>query len=135
MSCQTNTSTQQVTRENADKSSNRQGCGFSCDQCNASFNRLAHLRRHELTHGSEKPYNCMYCSLTSSRKDVIVQSRPWQQKVLWLSRQASQQFSPRSCSSERIKERLCASITCHDDGPRTARSSFRRIQRRNRGAR
>ncbi|KAL5617945.1 hypothetical protein FOVSG1_000167 [Fusarium oxysporum f. sp. vasinfectum] len=72
MSCQTNTSTQQVTRENADKSSNRQGCGFSCDQCNASFNRLAHLRRHELTHGSEKPYNCMYCSLTSSRKDVIV---------------------------------------------------------------
>ncbi|EWZ52433.1 hypothetical protein FOZG_02202 [Fusarium oxysporum Fo47] len=72
MSCQTNTSTQQATRENADKSSNRQGCGFSCDQCNASFNRLAHLRRHELTHGSEKPYNCMYCSLTSSRKDVIV---------------------------------------------------------------
>ncbi|KAK2683999.1 Zinc finger C2H2-type [Fusarium oxysporum f. sp. vasinfectum] len=72
MSCQTNTSTQQVTRINADKSSNRQGCGFSCDQCNASFNRLAHLRRHELTHGSEKPYNCMYCSLTSSRKDVIV---------------------------------------------------------------
>ncbi|CVK84311.1 uncharacterized protein FPRN_01908 [Fusarium proliferatum] len=72
MSCQTNTSTQQVTGENVDKPSNRQGCGFSCDQCHASFNRLAHLRRHELTHGSEKPYNCMYCSLTSSRKDVIV---------------------------------------------------------------
>jgi uncharacterized Zn-finger protein len=66
MSCQTNTSTQQASHENVDKS------GFSCDQCNASFNRLAHLRRHELTHGSEKPYNCMYCSLTSSRKDVIV---------------------------------------------------------------
>ncbi|RKL36745.1 hypothetical protein BFJ72_g8294 [Fusarium proliferatum] len=55
MSCQTNTSTQQVTGENVDKPSNRQGCGFSCDQ-----------------YGSEKPYNCMYCSLTSSRKDVIV---------------------------------------------------------------
>ncbi|KAH7247554.1 uncharacterized protein BKA55DRAFT_676889 [Fusarium redolens] len=72
MSCQTTTTTQQNTREEVNKTSSKESYGFSCDQCNAKFNRLAHLRRHELTHGSEKPYNCLYCSLTSSRKDVIV---------------------------------------------------------------
>uniref|UniRef100_A0A8H7KBK3 C2H2-type domain-containing protein n=1 Tax=Bionectria ochroleuca TaxID=29856 RepID=A0A8H7KBK3_BIOOC len=77
MSCETTTSTQQINREHVTKDSTKASYGFSCEQCNAKFNRLAHLRRHELTrksllYGNEKPYNCLYCSLTSSRKDVIV---------------------------------------------------------------
>ncbi|VUC26360.1 unnamed protein product [Clonostachys rosea] len=66
MSSQTTASTQQINRDNVTKDSTKGTYGFSCDQCNAKFNRLAHLRRHELTR------NCLYCSLTSSRKDVIV---------------------------------------------------------------
>ncbi|KAM0415898.1 hypothetical protein ACHAPT_013160 [Fusarium lateritium] len=72
MSDQDNPSTQQTSRDDAGKPSNRDGYGFSCPQCNAKFNRLAHLRRHQLTHGGEKPYNCLYCPVASSRKDVIV---------------------------------------------------------------
>lgn len=63
---------------------------FPCSQCNASFNRAAHLRRHvtaRMTSGNmldpmdsslttdtdkdERPHNCNHCSVSSSRKDVI----------------------------------------------------------------
>ncbi|CAG9986885.1 unnamed protein product [Clonostachys byssicola] len=52
MSCEATTSTQQTNRENVTKDSTKASYGFS--------------------YGNEKPYNCLYCSLTSSRKDVIV---------------------------------------------------------------
>ncbi|KAH7089421.1 hypothetical protein FB567DRAFT_300969 [Paraphoma chrysanthemicola] len=45
---------------------------FSCSQCQAAFSRSAHLRRHQKTHRAEKPYVCQFCSVASSRKDVIV---------------------------------------------------------------
>ncbi|KAB5576269.1 hypothetical protein GE09DRAFT_619981 [Coniochaeta sp. 2T2.1] len=45
---------------------------FHCSQCSATFNRPAHLRRHEAAHQGAKPYSCRYCPVTSSRKDVIV---------------------------------------------------------------
>ncbi|KAH7074018.1 hypothetical protein BKA63DRAFT_46186 [Paraphoma chrysanthemicola] len=45
---------------------------FSCSQCQATFSRSAHLRRHQKTHRAEKPYVCQFCSVASSRKDVIV---------------------------------------------------------------
>ncbi|KAL6703099.1 hypothetical protein ACN47E_010236 [Coniothyrium glycines] len=45
---------------------------FSCSQCQAIFSRSAHLRRHQKTHRAEKPYVCQFCSVASSRKDVIV---------------------------------------------------------------
>lgn len=45
---------------------------FSCPQCQAVFSRSAHLRRHQRTHRTEKPYVCQFCSVASSRKDVIV---------------------------------------------------------------
>ncbi|KAG6353518.1 hypothetical protein INS49_005479 [Diaporthe citri] len=50
----------------------RHKTAFSCTECNAAFNRAAHLRRHQRAHQGEKPYSCAYCSLSSSRKDVIV---------------------------------------------------------------
>ncbi|KAH6718394.1 hypothetical protein BKA61DRAFT_301709 [Leptodontidium sp. MPI-SDFR-AT-0119] len=43
-----------------------------CTECNATFNRAAHLRRHQRMHQGDKPYICAHCSLSSSRKDVIV---------------------------------------------------------------
>ncbi|KAK7214872.1 hypothetical protein V2G26_002875 [Clonostachys chloroleuca] len=45
---------------------------LNCTQCNAKFSRIAHLRRHQRTHRPEKPFSCLYCPLSSSRKDVIV---------------------------------------------------------------
>ncbi|KAH7039451.1 hypothetical protein B0J12DRAFT_606027 [Macrophomina phaseolina] len=45
---------------------------FVCPECNATFRRSAHLRRHQETHRAEKPYVCRFCTVASSRKDVIV---------------------------------------------------------------
>ncbi|KAH7376900.1 hypothetical protein B0T11DRAFT_324756 [Plectosphaerella cucumerina] len=54
------------------KSAHRKTNGLTCPHCNAKFNRTAHLRRHQMTHRGEKPHTCMYCSVASSRKDVII---------------------------------------------------------------
>ncbi|PGG95202.1 hypothetical protein AJ79_10194 [Helicocarpus griseus UAMH5409] len=45
---------------------------FRCNQCNSSFHRSAHLRRHQQIHRAEKPFTCSYCPVSSSRKDVII---------------------------------------------------------------
>ncbi|KAK7227841.1 hypothetical protein V2G26_000011 [Clonostachys chloroleuca] len=47
-------------------------CKFSCTHCEATFKRVAHLRRHDKTHQNEKPYRCELCPVSSSRKDVIL---------------------------------------------------------------
>ncbi|WAO91415.1 Hypothetical protein NCS54_00888400 [Fusarium falciforme] len=47
-------------------------CKFSCTHCKATFNRAAHLRRHDKTHQNDKPYKCELCPVSSSRKDVIL---------------------------------------------------------------
>ncbi|KAG4420704.1 hypothetical protein IFR04_006192 [Cadophora malorum] len=45
---------------------------FPCPQCQTVFSRSAHLRRHQKTHLSDKPYACQFCTVASSRKDVIL---------------------------------------------------------------
>ncbi|UPX09414.1 uncharacterized protein EKO05_0000104 [Ascochyta rabiei] len=45
---------------------------LSCSQCEATFSRSAHLRRHQKTHRAEKPFVCQFCPVVSSRRDVIV---------------------------------------------------------------
>ncbi|CAH0025171.1 unnamed protein product [Clonostachys rhizophaga] len=69
-------------------------CKFSCTHCEATFKRVAHLRRHDKTRTflfsyrftgvstltvasasldqNEKPYRCELCPVSSSRKDVIL---------------------------------------------------------------
>lgn len=49
MSDQDNHPAQQTRRDGPSKSPNREGYSFACQQCSAKFNRLAHLRRHQLT--------------------------------------------------------------------------------------
>ncbi|KAH6701317.1 hypothetical protein BKA61DRAFT_620512 [Leptodontidium sp. MPI-SDFR-AT-0119] len=65
-------SSEQVQDSNTTGNAISNAQSLTCGQCNSSFSRLAHLKRHQKTHRIEKPYQCSYCSVASSRKDVIV---------------------------------------------------------------
>lgn len=41
---------------------------YVCYECNFGAYQIAHLKRHIYTHTGEKPYNCMYCSYSSTHK-------------------------------------------------------------------
>ncbi|OAP55566.1 hypothetical protein AYL99_10539 [Fonsecaea erecta] len=42
-----------------------------CPTCSKSYKRPEHLRRHQLSHGSERPYVCVLCRSTFQRSDVL----------------------------------------------------------------
>ncbi|OAL31260.1 hypothetical protein AYO20_08315 [Fonsecaea nubica] len=42
-----------------------------CPTCSKSYKRAEHLRRHQLSHGSERPYVCVLCRSTFQRSDVL----------------------------------------------------------------
>ncbi|EXJ57776.1 uncharacterized protein A1O5_12334 [Cladophialophora psammophila CBS 110553] len=42
-----------------------------CPTCSKSYKRPEHLRRHQLSHGSERPYVCVLCQSTFQRSDVL----------------------------------------------------------------
>jgi len=44
---------------------------FTCRQCFRSFNDLWHRERHEVTHTTERPYACLNCPKTFTRKDKL----------------------------------------------------------------
>uniref|UniRef100_A0A8D8VBR5 PR domain zinc finger protein 1 n=1 Tax=Cacopsylla melanoneura TaxID=428564 RepID=A0A8D8VBR5_9HEMI len=41
---------------------------YVCYDCNFGFHQMAHLKRHFFTHTGEKPYNCIYCTYSSTHK-------------------------------------------------------------------
>lgn len=120
----------------------REGYTFVCPQCDSRFNRLAHLRRHEMTRkppnfglspylptprrqliavvfatptdGGEKPYNCLYCPVASTRKDVIVRhTRNFHPAAASRRSKAS---SSRSAPGHRAKRsRTNPEATSHDE--------------------
>lgn len=45
---------------------------LSCVSCGKVFKKISHLKRHELTHDTEKPYKCMLC-LKSYKKMVLLE--------------------------------------------------------------
>ncbi|KAL8290544.1 hypothetical protein RQP46_002802 [Phenoliferia psychrophenolica] len=57
--------------------------GHACHQCERIFKRLEHLRRHERTHTSEKPFGCDWdgCGRFFSRSDNLTQHKKTHEKV------------------------------------------------------
>lgn len=44
---------------------------FECDQCSKTFARVAHLKRHKLTHSDERPFVCDICEKRFRRADHL----------------------------------------------------------------
>jgi hypothetical protein len=42
-----------------------------CSRCSKSYKRPEHLRRHQLSHSAERPYECTFCRSTFQRSDVL----------------------------------------------------------------
>ena len=42
-----------------------------CSSCFKSYKRPEHLRRHQLSHSTERPYECAVCKSTFQRSDVL----------------------------------------------------------------
>ena len=42
-----------------------------CTSCSKSYKRPEHLRRHQLSHSTERPYECALCRSTFQRSDVL----------------------------------------------------------------
>ncbi|KAI1616306.1 hypothetical protein EDD36DRAFT_428892 [Exophiala viscosa] len=42
-----------------------------CPTCSKSYKRPEHLRRHQISHGTERPHECMGCGNTFQRSDVL----------------------------------------------------------------
>lgn len=42
-----------------------------CPVCSKSYKRPEHLRRHQLSHGTDRPHECTHCGSTFQRSDVL----------------------------------------------------------------
>ncbi|KAK9477802.1 hypothetical protein V1514DRAFT_320759 [Lipomyces japonicus] len=50
--------------------SGRGGARFQCSECNASYSRISHLKRHEVKHTGEKSFPCEFCESRFYRADI-----------------------------------------------------------------
>ncbi|KAJ1673703.1 hypothetical protein EV182_004723, partial [Spiromyces aspiralis] len=55
------------------RSRNKELKPFSCSQCGLRFGRLEHVRRHQLVHSKERPFECTICHKTFARNDNMLQ--------------------------------------------------------------
>ncbi|KAF2095954.1 hypothetical protein NA57DRAFT_43210, partial [Rhizodiscina lignyota] len=44
---------------------------FVCDQCQRSFGRVEHLKRHLGSHTEERPFRCSICNKSFLRNDTL----------------------------------------------------------------
>ncbi|XP_018394258.1 PREDICTED: zinc finger protein 91 [Cyphomyrmex costatus] len=47
------------------------GVSFKCRTCNKEFKYISALRRHEIIHNGEKPFECEYCGIRISQKNNL----------------------------------------------------------------
>ncbi|GIZ43399.1 hypothetical protein CKM354_000662700 [Cercospora kikuchii] len=49
---------------------------FQCQSCPATYGKLEHLQRHNLSvHSDDRPFSCPFCSQAFARRDVLPDRR------------------------------------------------------------
>ncbi|XP_061154297.1 oocyte zinc finger protein XlCOF6-like isoform X1 [Syngnathus typhle] len=57
--------------EEADKKSDDENSNFICSECGKTFDHKGHFNRHMITHTGEKPFGCLFCTKSFTRKSDL----------------------------------------------------------------
>ncbi|KAJ5173209.1 hypothetical protein N7492_005802 [Penicillium capsulatum] len=105
---------------------------WTCDGCLATFGRIDHLKRHALTHHSEKTHSCHFCGASFGRGDVL--RRHW--KSCKTRREIGQEIPDslrggkhkRACDSCAVIRKACSGETpCSECNHRQRPCTYRRL--------